>query len=293
MQLLTHPCAECGTLLQYRAASGEMPYKCPICGREAFLPPTPRPEDEIVKKQLDAAAAALEKVRKVRKRWRRMRRGLTVLCFCAAASLLVVSVGLVGYIHIWLSGLWAWPDSGSGAGFLAVIGLLLGLIDLVSYFAYPFFRQAPRSAGLRPLIKANVAFGVLRNLACLGNGLAVLAFGLAPGTAGARIALVLAGVLFLVQWTLQGLLLRALAHAKCSAYLLRKLHDFLFLLGCNVLVGAVMLASWPKGGPPPAITDWPVTMMASFLGLMSAILTWLCFASYLRITLALRMLIDV
>jgi hypothetical protein len=294
MEQLTHPCPQCGTALQYLAAMGEMPFKCPTCGNEALLPPTPRPEDQIIKQQFDEAAQRLKDARKDRRRWRRVRIGMAVLCGCGWATMPVVTAGLIGFLDVWLSRVWGWSGPAADTDFLAVIGMLLVLIDVCSLAGYRYCWQGPRSAGLRPPIKALLAVTVVRGLVWLTGAILLLASVLAPGTIETRIVLGAAGILFFAEWVTKLLFLEAVAHANSSAWLMRRLFNWLFMLIVTVIVASVMLASFPPGGPAPSTgQDWVAAMMLSFLGLLSAVMTWICFAWHLRLMHLLRAVIEI
>jgi hypothetical protein len=294
MEQLTHPCPQCGTVLQYQAAMGEMPFKCPTCGNEAFLPPTPRAEDQIIKQQLDEAAQRLKEARKDRKRWRRVRIGLAVLCGCGWATMAVVTVALMGFVDVWLSRVWGWSGPAADTDFLAVIGMLLVLIDVCSLAGCRYCWQGPSSAGLRPSIKALLAVTVVRSLVWLTGGILLLASVLAPGTTPTRFVLGAAGILFFAEWVTRLMFLETVAHANSSAWLMRRMFNWLFMLVVTVIVAAVMLASFPPGGPAPSTgADWLGAMLLSFLGLLSAVMTWICFAWYLRLMHLLRAEIEI
>jgi hypothetical protein len=273
---------------------GEMPFKCPTCGNEALLPPTPRAEDQIIKEQLDEAAERLKQARKDRRRWRPVRIGLAVLCGCGWATMPVVTVGLVGFLDVWLSRVWDWSGPAAGAEFLAVIAMLLALIDLCSLVSYRFCWQGPRPAGLRPGIKALLAVTVVRSLVWLTGGILLLAGVLALGTTEARIVLGAAGILFFAEWVTKLMYLQTVAHANSSAWLMRRMFNWLFMLIVTVIVACVMLASFPPAGPAPSTgADWLGAMMLSFLGLLSAGMTWICFAWHLRLMHLLRAVIEI
>jgi predicted RNA-binding Zn-ribbon protein involved in translation (DUF1610 family) len=293
MDHLTHPCPTCGTVLQYRAESGSMLFKCPTCGGESLLPPPPREEDRIIQEQFDEAADRLRQQKRERKQWRRVRLGLGVICAGSWATTAVISIGLVGFIHTWLAQTWAWPGTGSGTTMLAIIGILLGTTDPISIVGYWFCRQGPKSPELQMWVRANMAISTLTDIACVGTGIAMLVFALSLESVGTRLAVAAVCVLFLAQCIYQALLLRAVAHAQCSPWLKRKLQDWLCCLAGVVVMAAVILPSWPGGGAAPwSAAEWFGAMLLSFMGLFATIVTWLCFAWRLRILHILRAIIQ-
>jgi hypothetical protein len=289
METLTHSCPQCGTLLQYRAASEELPFQCPACGAEDLLPRLPRPEDAILQEQLEDIARRQKQAKSERKQWQRVRLGLGVLCVCGWPAFMVLSVGLLGFVDHWLGRLWAWSNARPDAEFLAIIGLALALFDVLSLAGYRYCLQGPPSAGLRPWIRVTLAVAALRNLACVGSGVLVLAFGLAPAAPGPRLVVAAAGGLFLAQWVAQMLLVRAVAHALHCAWLMRRIHNWLFLLLGNLVVGGIVWLAWPAQGPAPSAgLDWLGATLWSVFGLAATALAWLCCAWQLRILHVVR-----
>jgi hypothetical protein len=206
----------------------------------------------------------------------------------------VATAGLLGFLYSWFGSLLDWPGaSTSGCVALALAGLLFGLIDVASLTAYTCCRQVSRSTGLRPWIIASLVIAVPRNLGCFSSGVLVLLWGLPPGGSGPRIAVGVAGTLFLVQWVLQALFLRAVARGQCCVRLMRHLHSWLFLLAATIVMGAILLASWPVASSAPASSaEWISAYYLFVLGLLSAVLTWACFAWYVLITHWLRLAIP-
>jgi hypothetical protein len=292
MQLLTHTCPQCGTVLQYREAAAELPFRCPSCGREDLLPPGPPTEQPIVRDELEEAVEREKKAGRERKRWRRVRLSLTVLYCAGWADLVVVSGGLLAFLHVWFAGLLGGPGAGTGPGALGVIGLLLGGIDLLALAGLWFCRQGPRSAGLQPWLAAQVAVAVPRHLSCFGGSVLLLFLGLPPWPSVPRVLVAVGGVLFLLQMMLQVLLLRAVAHALCCSWLLRRLHNWLFFLATVAGVAAIMLALWPANTAPPEGSEWLGVVALGGFGLMTAALTWLLVAWRVWLLYLTRLVIE-
>jgi hypothetical protein len=266
-----------------------MPFKCPICGHEGLLPTPPPKEHELVRQDLDEAAAQAKKASRERKRWRRVRLGLTILCGGSWVTLVAATIGLFCYLLAWFGSMLGWTDVPTGPALLSVMGIVFGLIDLGALAGYFYIWRGPRSARLKSWVLAHLAVALPRNLGCFGTSLAILLLGLAPGTLGWRLVVGATGVLFLVQWVVHMLFLREVAHAQCAAWLMRHIHNWLCLLLGTCVVGAIMLACWPTTGAPPANgTEWINAVYLGVVGLLTAALSWACFLYYVWILLLVR-----
>jgi hypothetical protein len=291
---LQHTCPHCAAVLQYQASSGGLPFKCPTCRQVSQLPPPPRAEDGVLHQQFDEAADRLKKVAKERKRWRRVRVGLTVLYGCAWARLAVVSCGLLGFLIAWFGSLLGRSDTPQGPVLLGVIGLLLGTVDAVALVGYHICRQAPRSAGIHKWVQANSIVAGLCAFSCLASGILVLLSGFPPGEPAPRLAVGLAGTLFLAQWVLHILFLGKVAHAHCCVRLVRQSYHWLFLLAATLLACVILPPLWPLGRNAGLLgAGWVDAVMVCFLGLGAAVLTWLCVAWHVRLLHLLRLALPV
>jgi hypothetical protein len=291
-ELLTHTCAQCGMVVQFNPSGAGLLFKCPGCGAKGELP-APRPEDVIVQQQLDEVARQQKKDRQKRQRWRKIRRGLTVLGFSALVDLAAVSIGLLAFAHSWLSWLYDWPLGGASAAVAGSIALALGVANGAALVGYRLAGAGTRSTPLQPWLLAALAAGVGRSLGCLVGGMVLILFGETHGGWGLRVGVLLSGVGLAAQWVAQIVFLRAVARALSCTWLMRSASNLLFLVGGTFFAGGVLVLWRPLASAGTTSgEDWILRLLFASAGLLVTISTWFCFAWSLRIVHAVRNAIE-
>ena len=324
MEPLTFTCPACGRLLRYEPEQAGDPYECPDCGGRGTLPPMRlAPLDEEPSQEAEdegPATVALEggdnpslppraaeeqllweeaarraKKRKLRRSWRPVHRGLTVLLFSWLAVTLLATVLLLGVTYRWLQILFPLEGASISQEGVGVFGILFFLAESAGLYGYRLCLQAPKDQGIRDW--ARVAFGLaaVRNVACLSASVAYLLV-----SADARLALgvftIVAAGLFFGQWFVGTLMLRAIAHSIQSQWLMQMAWTEIFLLGGAVLgLSAILCAYFSfAGGSPEGFAELGVVegaWLRLFVGCGGAVLLvvlWLAAVWRLRLLNFLR-----
>jgi hypothetical protein len=263
MEPLTFPCPSCGRLLCYEFEQAGDPFECPGCGTRATLPGIqlqpldegPRPEEP---EDLGPAAVPLqanapppppraaeeqmlqeEADRRARKReqrrlWRPVVRGLTVLLFCWLAVTVLATILLLGMVYHILRILFPLTGESLSKEAVGVLGILFFLAESVALVGYRLLQNAPKEEGIHDWAWVSFGLAAVRNVACLGTSIAYLTVDLESRTALGVFTIVAAG-LFFGHWFINTLLLRAVAYALKSAWLVRMAWNNIFLLTVVVL----------------------------------------------------------
>jgi hypothetical protein len=324
MEPLTFTCPSCGLPLRYDYDEAGDPYECPGCGGRGTLPamqllplederrqepdehdlapPTleggenpPAPARPAELQVIREEAERREKKRKRRRAWRPVHRGLTLLLFSWLAVTVLATILLLGLMYRWLQVLFPLEGKSVSKEAAGVMGILFVLADSVALYGYRQCVKAPKGEGVRDWAWLSLGLAAVRNVACLTTSIVYLVVSLESFKVLGIFTIVAAG-LFFGQWFVCTLLLRAVADALKSHWLIRMAWNNVFLLSAAVLGWLATLCGYfvVAGGSEEGFRElglvegaW-LQIMVSCGGAALTVVLWLAVLWHLRLLNYLR-----
>jgi hypothetical protein len=236
--------------------------------------------------------------RQRKKAWRQVQRGLTVILLAWTVLTLLGTFLLVGlayqFVHVLGSGGPPLPLAVPG-----VLGVVVVVVEFAALRGYGLCLGAPPEERLRDWIWVAMGVTVARNCACLGASVLFLM----PGAVSDRtlvLTTVLAAGLFMGQLFVTSLMLRAIAYAQKSHWILRMVWNSVYinlatLLGWSFLFCLLFVVVGPSAAAGPMTGEYDSVIARLIGGCGGLVLSgalFLCLLWHLRVLYHLRNTIE-